>query len=58
MTLLSAAAAALLPRLVGHLVGLAGFTLLRLSLLGLILLIGLTVLLCHHNSPLSAGAFF
>jgi hypothetical protein len=57
MTLLSTAAA-LLPGLVGHLIGLAGFPLLWLSLLGLILLIGLTVLLCHHNSPLSAGAFF
>ena len=53
VTRLSLLSATLLTWLVGHLIGLSGFAWLGLALLGLILLIGLAVLLCHCNISIS-----
>jgi hypothetical protein len=48
--------AALLTRLIGHLIWLTGFT--WLALLGLILLIGLAVLLCHCRFSIVSRRLF
>lgn len=55
---LSLLSAALLTWLVGHLIRLTGFAWLGLALLGLVLLIGLAVLLCHCNISMVSRRLF
>jgi hypothetical protein len=58
LSLLSLLSAALLTWLVGHLIRLSGFAWLGLPLLGLVLLIGLAVLLCHCNISMVSRRLF